>query len=66
MTDKIFVTPKPGRTVLNFTRRDMRAIDAQGEYVDNDPQWLRYADAGDIEISSSEPVKAKPSKKETI
>lgn len=61
MTEKIYVTPVPGRTIYNFTRPDSRVLSADGEWVENDPQWLRYRDEGSVVIG--EPAKAKPSTK---
>jgi Protein of unknown function (DUF2635). len=62
MSEKIFVTPgRPGLVVLNFTRPDNRPIAQEGEWVPEDPQWIRYESAGDVKIG--EPVKAKSAKK---
>lgn len=62
MIDKIFIGPKrPGAIIYNFQRQDWRPLAQEGEYVDPDPQWLRYIDAGDVEIK--EPPKQKISKK---
>lgn len=59
MNDKIFVRPaRAGLIVHNFARKDMRPIAEDGEYVENDPQWLRYQSEGSIIIG--EPVITKP------
>lgn len=64
MSDPIFVRPaRPGLIIHNFQRKDMRPIAETGEFVENDPQWLRYKTEGSILIG--EPEKPKISKKET-
>jgi hypothetical protein len=62
MTDKIFVTPLPGRTIYNFTRPDNRILSPDGEWVENDPQWLRYRDEGSVIIGEPQPKTKLPKK----
>lgn len=52
---KIFIKPKEGLIVRNFQRPDLRPLKAEGEQVEDHPQWRRYLKTGDV-------IKTKPSK----
>lgn len=60
--EKIFIQPaKVGNIVLRFDLPGFPQLKQEGEWVEVNPQWLRYLRAGDV-VEAEPPKAAKPKK----
>lgn len=57
MSNRIFIKPKTGLLVRHPETR--KAINPEGEWVIDSPQWRRYLRAGDVVIATEKKSAAK-------